>query len=147
MANIKIITPQTADTFKIGPIDVAVFESGSTTDNRIGTVMITVAPRTVQTPLHYHRMHDETFLVISGTMRFTVGSEYHDVSTGGYVVVPVEARHTFSNPFDEPLVFFNTFTPAYYVEYLRELSQLVVSDGLSPETILKVMARYATEPA
>ena len=92
-------------------------------------------------------MHDETFLVISGTFRFTVGDTDHDFHAGDYVVVPTGASHTFSNPFDETAVFFNSFTPAYYVNYLRDLAALGAKDGLSQEAILNVMARYATEPA
>ena len=42
----------------------------------------------------------------------------------------------------------NTFTPHFYVDYLRELAALV-ADGkrLDPQTILSVMARYETYPA
>ena len=41
-------------------------------------------------------------------------------------------------------VFFNSFTPAYYVDLLRDLSLLT---EITPLNILKVMAAYATLPA
>jgi hypothetical protein len=50
----------------------------------------------------------------------------------------------FSNPFEETAVFFHSFTPAYYVDYLRDLSHLT---EITPQNILKVMAAYATLPA
>ncbi len=147
MATINTILKGTGEILQVGQIRARVLEDGSRTDDRIGAVEITVPPNTAQTPQHLHRMHDETFLVISGTLRFTVGDTDHDFHAGDYVVVPTGASHTFSNPFDETAVFFNSFTPAYYVNYLRDLAALGAKDGLSQEAILNVMARYATEPA
>ncbi|WP_375419217.1 cupin domain-containing protein, partial [uncultured Hymenobacter sp.] len=137
---IVLVAPSTGETFTVGPITIRVLEDGTNTDNRLGAVEITVPPGTDQTPQHYHNMHDETFLVTKGKVRFTTGEHHDDVDAGGYVVAPVRAPHTFSNPFAETAVFFNTFTPAYYVNYLRQLSSLEATGGLSPERILAVMA-------
>lgn len=42
----------------------------------------------------------------------------------------------------------NTFTPDRYVQYFRDLRDMITSgQPLSPETLTAVMARYATEPA
>ena len=147
MPSINTILKGAGEILQLGPIRARVLEDGSRTDDRIGAVEITVPPKTVQTPLHLHRMHDETFLVTCGTVRFTFSGADHDLHAGDYVVVPTGASHTFSNPFDETAVFFNSFTPAYYVNYLRELATLSSKGDLSQEVILKAMARYATEPA
>jgi oxalate decarboxylase/phosphoglucose isomerase-like protein (cupin superfamily) len=63
-------------------------------------------------------MHDETFLITKGKVRFHTDKGDHDTAAGDYVVVPPKSIHSFSNPFDEPAEFLNTFTPAYYVDYL-----------------------------
>lgn len=61
-------------------------------------------------------MHDETFLVTQGTVRFHVpeakGLEPKEVDAkaGDLVVVPIRAPHTFSNPGDEEARFINTFS-------------------------------------
>ena len=146
MTNVSIVSGSSDETFKAGPIQIRVLEDGSRTDNRLGAVMITVPPKVDQIPPHLHRMHDETFLVMSGKLRFSAGDDSYDVAAGGYVVVPIGASHKFTNPFDEPAVFFNSFTPAYYVNYLREISRLETAGQITKEDILKVMARYATEP-
>src|ERR1700756_3411137 len=143
MTNVSIISGSSGETFKAGPIQICVLEDGSRTDNQLGAVMITVPPKVDQIPPHLHRMHDETFLVISGKLRFSAGNDSYDVTAGDYVVVPVGASHKFINPFDAP-VFFNSFTPAYYVNYLREISRLETAGQINKEEILKVMARYAT---
>ena len=98
-------------------------------------------------PPHLHQMHDETFLVLSGVLRFTAGDKTHDASAGDYVVVPIGAPHTFANASIEPAVVFNSFTPAFYVNYLRELAALAATGGLGPDAIAAAMARYATIPS
>ena len=49
---------------------------------------------------------------------------------------------------DEPLVMVNTFTPDLYVQYFRDLRQMVAAgEAPTPEAIARVMSRYATEVA
>ena len=96
-------------------------------------------------------MHDETFLVMKGTLRFfTTGLKDHlpDVvaKAGDYVTVPTRAPHTFGNPFDEDAVFFNTFTPAFYVNYFKLLSDMAKEGPVGPPQIMEAMAAYATLP-
>lgn len=69
-----------------------------------------------------------------------------DAKTGDYVTVPVRAPHTFGNPFDEEARFFNTFTPAFYVNYFKLLSDLVGEGPMTPEINKQAMASYATLP-
>ena len=66
-------------------------------------------------------MHDETFLVTKGTVRFHVPeapgleAKVIDAKEGDYVVVPTRAPHTFENATDEEARFFNTFTPVSFL--------------------------------
>lgn len=117
-------------------------------DNRIGAVELIIPPRTSGPPAHWHEMHDETFLVTKGTVRFHAPeSKDTDAKVGDYIVVPVRAPHTFSNPFDEEARFFNTFTPAFYINYFKLLSNMAAEGKpLSPEVNVQAMAHYATLP-
>lgn len=94
-------------------------------------------------------MHDETFLVTKGTIRFHApDGKVVDAKGGDYVVVPTRAPHTFENPFDEEARFFNTFTPAFYINYFKLLSELAEAGKPMPKEVsLEAMARYATLPA
>jgi mannose-6-phosphate isomerase-like protein (cupin superfamily) len=79
-------------------------------------------------------MHDETFFITKGRIRFTTDKGDVDTKAGDYVIVPTRSIHTFSNPFEEEAEFFNTFTPAYYVDYLRMLAKVrLFLRGLSTE--------------
>lgn len=73
------------------------------TDNRIGVAELTMPPRTPGPPPHWHEMHDETFYITKGSVRFHVpdaseegkDKKIIDAKTGDYVVVPIRAPHTF----------------------------------------------------
>jgi hypothetical protein len=46
------------------------------------------------------------------------------------------------------VVLLNTFTPDLYVQYFRDLRDMIARSGpLTPEGMVTVMSRYATEPA
>lgn len=138
MATVNITAAGTGDAIQLGPIRMRVLEDGSRTDNRIGAVEIIVPPGVAGPPRHLHRMHDETFLILSGVLQFTVGDTRRDAHAGDYVVVPVGAPHTFANVSPGPVVLFNSFTPAYYVQYFRDLAHLAATDGLSPDLIARI---------
>ena len=89
-------------------------------------------------------MHDETFLVTAGTLTFTQLKTHIHASAGDYVVVPVKAPHTFRNDGDEEARFFNTFTPAYYIDYFRLLAEAAKEGGLTQEVGMAAMERFAT---
>jgi oxalate decarboxylase/phosphoglucose isomerase-like protein (cupin superfamily) len=63
-------------------------------------------------------------------------------------MVPPGAPHTFANASDEPAVLLNTFTPDLYVQYFRDLHDMIASgQPVTPRDAVGVMARYATVPA
>lgn len=148
MANISIVGPNEGETYSSGPLRIRILEDGSSTDHRLGMGEITIAPHTDGPPQHRHAQHDEGFYVISGTARFTVGQESYDVGVGTWVMIPPGAPHTFANATDEPVVLLNTFTPDLYVQYFRDLHEMITSGRpLTKDSMAGVMARYATEPA
>jgi oxalate decarboxylase/phosphoglucose isomerase-like protein (cupin superfamily) len=63
-------------------------------------------------------------------------------------MVPPGAPHTFANPGDEPVVLLNTFTPDLYVQYFRDLRDMIAAgQPLTGDAVAGAMARYDTEPA
>jgi quercetin dioxygenase-like cupin family protein len=125
-----------------------ILEDGSTTNHRLGIGEITLAPHTDGPPQHRHARHDEGFYVVSGLARFTVGTESYDAPAGTLVMLPQGAPHTFANPTDGTTVLLNTFTPDLYVQYFRDLRQMIADGhGLDETALIDAMRRYATEPA
>ena len=123
-------------------------------DNRLGSAELILPPHQTGPPPHWHEMHDETFLVTKGTVRFHIPvtpsnptEKILDAGEGDYVTVPIRSPHTFSNPTGEEARFFNTFTPAFYINYFKLLAALQEEAGtLTPEVNKKAMAAYATLP-
>ena len=146
VADANLTSTSSGELLEVGPTKIRVLEDGSRTDNRIGSIASMLPPGVPGPPQHVHLMHDETFLIIRGVLRFTLGSNFREAKAGDYVVVPVGAPHTFVNASDAPVEFFTTFTPAYYVNYFRELASLSASGGLNPKANLALMLRYATVP-
>lgn len=81
-------------------------------------------------------------------VRFHTDKGGHDAKAGDYVIVPVKSIHAFSNPFLGPAEFINTFTPAYYVDYLRMVAAEMKKSGwkMGAERQKEIMAQFATFP-
>src|SRR6201994_2481390 len=145
---VAITGPNDGDPIQLGPIRMRILEDSTTTNHRLGMGEITLPPHVVGPPQHRHARHDEGFYVVSGTARFTVGEKSYDAPAGTLVMVPPGAPHTFANPPAQPLVLLNTFTPALYVQYFRDLHDMITAgQPLSPEVIEGVMASYAPVPS
>ncbi|GAD93874.1 hypothetical protein NECHADRAFT_41989 [Paecilomyces variotii No. 5] len=145
---VSFIPVKGGDTLKMGHLRLRVMEDGSNTDMRLSAAEIILPEGTRGPPPHWHEMHDETFLVTEGTVRFHIpGKPNVDAGPGDYVVVPTRSPHTFSNVGKGTAKIFSTYSPAFYVNYFKLLSELC-EDGkpMSPEANRKAMAYYATIP-
>jgi mannose-6-phosphate isomerase-like protein (cupin superfamily) len=148
MTQVSVIAPADGEVIQLGPVRMRILEDGGTTGHRLGAGEITVPPHTAGPPQHRHAEHDEGFYVVSGTARFTVGDTTYDAQAGTFVMIPPGAPHTFANPGDQALVLLNTFTPDLYVQYFRDLRDMIAAgQELTPEATIQVMRRYATVPA
>jgi quercetin dioxygenase-like cupin family protein len=144
---VSVVGPDGGEAIQLGPARMRILEDGSTTGHRLGIGEITLAPHTGGPPQHRHARHDEGFYVVSGTARFTVGETVHDAPAGTLVMIPPGAPHTFANPTDTTTVLLNTFTPDLYVQYFRDLRDMIASgQPLTPEATIEAMRPYATEP-
>ncbi|OKI01250.1 cupin [Streptomyces sp. CB02923] len=148
-AAVSVVGPGDGETIVLGTTRLRVLEDGSNTGHRLGLTESVLAPHTPGPPQHRHAQHDEGFYIISGAVRFTVGEKDYDVTAGTLVVVPPGAPHTFANVTDQPAVMLSIFTPDLYVQYFRDLQDMLAAGGqaMSPEAHIRTMSRYATEPA
>ena len=152
--------------------DETVLEDGSRTESRIGAVYIHIPPHTSGPPQHWDQvchsrlpfrlfptsdyltedcasllqMHDETFLVTSGSIRITTRDMEIDAREGDYIVVPPLAPHTFANVSDREATMYSSFTPGFYVNYFRYIRDEAEKNGgaVTREVSAEAMRRYAT---
>ena len=145
MAKFSVVGPGDGEVIRLGTIQIRILEDGSTTEHRLGLGEITLAPHAEGPPQHRHAQHDEGFYVVSGTARFTVGDTTYDAGSGSLVMIPPGVPHTFANAGGDTAVLLNTFTPDLYVQYFRDLrDMLAAGQELTPEATIEVMSRYAT---
>ncbi|KAL5116104.1 hypothetical protein ACEQ8H_006000 [Pleosporales sp. CAS-2024a] len=146
---INFVPATSGEVLQLGPITCRIMEDGSRTDNRLASAEFTLPPNAAGPPAHWHEMHDETFLVTQGVVRFHApDAAYHDAHVGDYVTVPTRAPHTFSNPTDQQAKVFITFTPAFYIDYMKIMAQLSKNgEQMDKEKNLAIMSRFATMPA
>ncbi|MFJ6052493.1 MULTISPECIES: cupin domain-containing protein [unclassified Streptomyces] len=145
---VSVVGPGEGETIVLGDTRMRVLEDGSHTGHRLAIAESVLAPHSQGPPQHRHGRHDEGFYVLSGTVRFTVGDEEHDATTGTLVMVPPGTPHTFANPTDRPAVMLSTFTPDLYVQYFRDLQEVLAAGRPpTPQDNIDAMSRYATRPA
>ncbi|MER5933919.1 cupin domain-containing protein [Streptomyces sp. NPDC002054] len=145
---VSVVGSCEGETIVLGTTRMRVLEDGSHTGHRLAIAESVLAPHTQGPPQHRHAQHDEGFYILSGTVRFTVGEEDHDATTGTLVMVPPGTPHTFANLTDQPAVMLSTFTPDLYVQYFRDLQEALADDRpMTPQANIDAMSHYATEPA
>ena len=148
MTEISVVGPADGEVIQLGPVRLRILEDGRTTGHRLGLGEVTLPPHADGPPQHRHARHDEGFYVVSGTARFTVGETIYEATAGTLVMIPPGAPHTFANPGDQTTVLLNTFTPDLYVQYFRDLRDMIAGgQELTPAATIGVMSRYATVPA
>ncbi len=145
---LSLITPDGGEILQVGSLRTRVLEDGSGTAGRLGIVEVIIPPGDGGPPQHTHREHEETFFVLSGTVRFSSAREHTDARPGSLLTAPIGLPHTFGNPDpDEPAVLLGTVTPDRYINYFRELAAITRGgNALDHAEILKIMSRYATDP-
>ena len=92
-------------------------------------------------------MHQVSFLVLRGSVRFTTSTvSSFNATPGDFIEVPVGARYGFSNPFENDTQLFVTYAPGYYVDCLRELGKLCLGGRLlNWEEQAEVVSRWSTK--
>lgn len=85
---------------------------------------------------HVHDGHDESFLVLEGTLRFRLGDRYESVDAGGVAFAPRGHAHGFSNPSEQPACYMVMVTPSGYERYFRRVADYYLSTGELPDTAL-----------
>lgn len=162
---VSFVPVKGGDVLTLGHLKLRIMEDGSNTgkllrpqagivthglraDMRFSAAEIIIPEGTRGPPPHWHEMHDESFLVTEGVVRFHIpGKDPVDAHAGDYVVVPTRSPHTFSNIGPGTAKIFSTYSPAFYVNYFKLMSEMSEEGKpMSAEANVKAMAYYATIP-
>lgn len=132
----------------MGQYKYRIVEDGTNTQDRLSVVESAIPPKSHGPIFHFHEMHDETFYVTEGMVRFHCpGQPSIDAGVGDMVIVPTRMPHRFSNPFEKEGKFVSTNTPSHYARYFYYLEYLIgEGNELTPEVNKAAMRRFATVP-
>lgn len=67
---------------------------GNATDNRHALIKISVH-RGAEPPAHTHSREDESYFVLEGSVRYSIGDDELTVNAGEYVYLPKDVPHSF----------------------------------------------------
>lgn len=104
-------------------------KTASDTDGELLEFDLHLAPDGQVPGKHVHRHQDESFEVLSGTMRFKRGLKTIVASAGETVLVPAATSHMFENGGDEEAVVRVQVRPAMKMEQLFETVVELAEEG------------------
>src|SRR4029077_17637743 len=96
--------------FQLGP-DVWIVRAGAEETAGRFDVLEAKVSRLQGPPLHVHAEQEDTFLVLSGTLKLQVGEELIDLHPGALASAPPGGPPTYPNVEDEPAHVVNIMTP------------------------------------
>jgi mannose-6-phosphate isomerase-like protein (cupin superfamily) len=110
-------------------------------DGALAVLEYEVPPSLPGPPLHLHAF-DEFFYVLEGELAFRLGDRAVTLEAGGYVYVPGQEPHTFSNPSAEPARMLVVMSPGGFEGFFRAVAA-ATAGGVVPDPA--TMARLNAE--
>lgn len=122
-----LIPPGGGKKGKIGDNDITFKLSKDQTSGNLGSAEMTLLPRHLAAPPHYHKGFDEICIVLEGTIHVMVEEEIFKVEAGGWHLRPRGKVHTFWNSEDKTARVIELYTPAGHEAYMQNLTSLFVN--------------------
>jgi len=136
-----------ATEIKVGQLGINYLVDGSNTGN-IGMFELSVPPGSNVPPPHSHSNNEECVYVLAGTLRYRVGAETRDLTSGQSMATPKGVVHGFSNPFSEVAKAVIVLSPDIGAQYFKDVAAVVNAGGPPDKAALvSVMSRYGLVPA
>lgn len=114
----------------------------------VGMFELTVPPGSNVPPPHSHSNNEELVYVLQGTLRYTVGADTRDLTTGQSMRTPRGTVHAFSNPFDSTARALIILSPDIGAQYFKDVAAVMTAGGPPDKAALvAVMSRYGLVPS
>ena len=113
------VTREDAETLEPSATSVSrVMLTADQTNGRYSIIDETFQPG-MKSPSHRHGWHAETFIVLAGRMRWTVGGETQEIGPGDLVYIPPDTPHWVEVVGDEPVHAIMVYEPGGFEIGLR----------------------------
>ena len=119
--------------------------NGTETQGALDVFVLAIQPNSGP-PLHIHHHQHETIYFLTGRYKVQIDSDVFRCEAGGFVHIPMGARHAFMNLGDQPGECMVTFAPGGTDKFFEEFAPVVRgSDHPDPATIAPIFAKYGWE--
>lgn len=105
-----------------GFVSYILLQQGDTPTDNLAITWVEVLSGRKQKP-HSHAP-DQAYVIVSGSGRMQVGTEFSDVHAGDLVYIPSDVIHGIENISSEKLVYVSASVPAFDLEALYDGGQL-----------------------
>lgn len=112
---------------ELGPNEVTIRLSGDDTGGAFSLCEYTAPPDGPSPPPHVHRVTDEGFHLLEGTLECTVEDESFEIEAGTSLFVPRGTTHTFSATGSRPAKVLVVYSPAGFEGYFEEMGEFLES--------------------
>ena len=131
----------------VGQLGIRYLVDGSQTAS-LGIFELTVPPNSNVPPPHSHSNNEEIVYVLEGTLRYAVGSDTRDLTSGQSMQTPKGTVHAFSNPFGSVARALTIQSPDIGAQYFKEVAAVVNAGGPPDKVALvAVMSRHGLVPS
>jgi quercetin dioxygenase-like cupin family protein len=118
--------------------------TGDDTDGALDIFLLSIQPKSGP-PLHIHHQQHETIYFMKGRYKVQVDDDVFRCEPGGFVHIPIGARHAFVNVSDQPGECIVTFSPGATDKFFEEFAPVVRRGQPDPATIGPVFAKHGWE--
>jgi len=144
-AGVKVVGPGDGVMGFLGSIGVRFMIDGSEAAERFSLVEHPMSPRALAAPVHRHTREDEYSFVLEGRMGALLGDAVVEAGPGDLIFKPRNQWHTFWNAGDEPARILEIIAPAGFEQYFAALVDGGGVEGMAPEELGALAARYGLE--
>ena len=115
------------------------------TDGAMDCFVLSIQPKSGP-PLHIHHQQHETIYFLKGSYKVQLDDDVFRCEAGGFVHIPVGARHAFMNVSDQPGECIVTFAPGGTDKFFEEFAPVVRQEGRpDPARLAPIFVKYGWE--
>ena len=118
--------------------------TGDDTDGALDIFLLDIQPKSGP-PLHIHHQQHETIYFTKGRYKVLVDDVVFRCDAGGFVHIPIGARHAFVNVSDQPGECIVTFSPGGTDRFFEEFAPVVRGGHPDPAKIAPIFAKHRWE--
>jgi len=118
--------------------------TGEDTDGALDIFLLSIQPKSGP-PLHIHHQQHETIYFMKGRYKVQVDDDVFCCEAGGFVHIPIGARHAFMNVSDQPGECIVTFSPGATDKFFEEFAPVVRGGHPDPAKLAPIFAKHGWE--